>query len=120
MCGIAGMVALGSAPRPTFGEASVERVRRMCSVQAHRGPDDAGAHAVGRAVLGSVRLAILDLSPAGHMPMADAGEQLHLIRSRVGRWGNVQLTDGEVVLRPEAEVIELIRAAEKHLVQPKR
>src|SRR5262245_64522926 len=48
----------------------------MTEVIAHRGPDDAGTfwapidggtRAVG---LGSRRLAILDLSPAGHMPMS--------------------------------------------------
>lgn len=38
-------------------------------------------------------------------------EQLRLIRTRVGWRGNVQLTDGEVALRPTAEVIELVRAA---------
>lgn len=38
-------------------------------------------------------------------------DQLKLIRSQVGRWGNVQLTDGEVALRPAAEVIELLRSA---------
>jgi asparagine synthase (glutamine-hydrolysing) len=43
---------------------------------AYRGPDDAGVKAVGSACLGSRRLAIIDLSPAGHMPMSDA----------TGRW----------------------------------
>lgn len=41
---------------------------------AHRGPDDSGTSrwptpGGGEAALGAVRLAILDLSPAGHMPM---------------------------------------------------
>jgi asparagine synthase (glutamine-hydrolysing) len=36
MCGIAGLVALG--PRPVPPEA----IKRMCDVQAHRGPNDAG------------------------------------------------------------------------------
>ena len=43
----------------------------------HRGPDDSGRDTVdidgvGRLELGTVRLAILDLSPAGHMPMTSA------------------------------------------------
>ncbi len=64
MCGIAGSVNWGD----------MACVERMCALTAHRGPDDAGAWqhlgpdgAAWR--LGSVRLAILDLSPAGHMPM---------------------------------------------------
>lgn len=64
MCGIAGAVNWGDA----------ETLARMTDVQAHRGPDDRGtceAHLqdgswVG---LGSRRLAILDLTQAGHMPM---------------------------------------------------
>ena len=43
---------------------------------AHRGPDDAGLweSPSGRALLGSRRLAILDLSPSGHQPMvSDSG-----------------------------------------------
>jgi asparagine synthase (glutamine-hydrolysing) len=47
----------------------------MISVQAHRGPDDQGTWETtlpdGTWIgLGSRRLAILDLSPAGHMPMS--------------------------------------------------
>ncbi|MBA2526184.1 MAG: asparagine synthetase B, partial [Pyrinomonadaceae bacterium] len=64
MCGIAGAVNWGDA----------ETLARMTDVQTHRGPDDRGtceAHLqdgswVG---LGSRRLAILDLTQAGHMPM---------------------------------------------------
>ena len=64
MCGISGIVNCGDR----------ETLARMTHVQAHRGPDDSGlwdrrfpdgTH-VG---LGSRRLAILDLSPGGHMPM---------------------------------------------------
>ncbi len=66
MCGISGLVNCGD--RETLG--------RMTSVQAHRGPDDAGLWEqrfpdgtyIG---LGSRRLAIIDLSPSGHMPMCN-------------------------------------------------
>jgi MoaA/NifB/PqqE/SkfB family radical SAM enzyme len=37
--------------------------------------------------------------------------QLRQIRAWLGEGGNAQLTDGEVILRPEAEVIELIQYA---------
>lgn len=45
---------------------------------SHRGPDDAGfwQAPAGSAMLGSRRLAILDLSPSGHQPMADEASGL--------------------------------------------
>jgi asparagine synthase (glutamine-hydrolysing) len=48
-------------------------VTRMDASLAHRGPDDEGAwaDAAGRIAVGNRRLAIIDLSPAGHQPMAD-------------------------------------------------
>ncbi|HEX9983065.1 MAG TPA: asparagine synthase (glutamine-hydrolyzing) [Thermoanaerobaculia bacterium] len=64
MCGIAGHV----------NWADDALLARMTSIQSHRGPDDSGTWSAefsgGRVGLGSRRLAILDLSPAGHMPMA--------------------------------------------------
>ena len=64
MCGIAGLVA----SRPI----SDEPVRRMVDAMRHRGPDDSGVGApMAGVVLGSARLSIIDLSPAGHQPMAD-------------------------------------------------
>jgi len=51
-------------------------VRGMCDLQAYRGPDDSGVVNIGAVCLGSLRLSIIDLSPAGHMPMSDV----------TGRW----------------------------------
>ena len=70
MCGIAGFITT----RPTESGQLVERVTRMTDQIVHRGPDDSGAwvdveSGVG---LGSRRLAIVDLSPAGHQPMISA------------------------------------------------
>jgi asparagine synthase (glutamine-hydrolysing) len=65
MCGLVGYWTGGGDP------ASKERVAAMAARLVHRGPDDAGAwvdDAAGLA-LGHRRLAILDLSPAGHQPM---------------------------------------------------
>jgi len=51
----------------------------------HRGPDDQGQEVYRSqsqrttAVLGSTRLAIIDLSPAGHMPMEYPGEPLAIV-----------------------------------------
>lgn len=64
MCGIVGFIGVASNPEDT--------VRRMADAVHHRGPDDAGAwvdDVVGIA-LGHRRLSILDLSTAGHQPMA--------------------------------------------------
>jgi asparagine synthase (glutamine-hydrolysing) len=69
MCGVAGLINLGKGAGSP--EAEEKRVRRMLDVQAYRGPDDSGVQRVGNAVLGSLRLAIIDLSPAGHMPMSE-------------------------------------------------
>jgi asparagine synthase (glutamine-hydrolysing) len=68
MCGIAGVMRLGSA-----AEGSEPVLRAMCDTMAHRGPDDAGVWRSpdGSAVLGHRRLSIVDLSPAGHNPMSN-------------------------------------------------
>jgi len=71
MCGISGVVNCGDR----------ETLARMTHVQAHRGPDDSGlwekkfpdGSYIG---LGSRRLAILDLSPVGHMPMCNEARTL--------------------------------------------
>lgn len=67
MCGIAGIISLKDGPPVD------ERLAwRMADVIAHRGPDDAGVYLSpdGRAALANRRLAIIDLSPAGHQPMS--------------------------------------------------
>jgi asparagine synthase (glutamine-hydrolysing) len=69
MCGIAGFVTVGSSPPQAELEA---RLWRMISQLRHRGPDDKGVWAGGRAGLAHARLSIIDLSPAGHQPMASA------------------------------------------------
>jgi len=67
MCGIAG--SLGTPRTNPF--SIVEQVERMVASLAHRGPDDEGVWADTRAgvCLGNRRLAIIDLSAAGSMPM---------------------------------------------------
>jgi asparagine synthase (glutamine-hydrolysing) len=73
MCGIAGIVTVDQ-------RQAEDAIRRMVPAMIHRGPDDSGHEMLptvhhGRpafAAFGFRRLAILDLSPAGHQPMVDA------------------------------------------------
>ena len=68
MCGLAGLIRLDGSRAEQADEAVV---RAMCELTSYRGPDDQGISAIGPLCLGSRRLAIIDVSPAGHMPMAD-------------------------------------------------
>lgn len=74
MCGICGIYEYGaSAPGVTR-----ELIAKMRDTMAHRGPDDSGVwvdpdHRVG---LGHRRLAIVDLSPAGHNPMSNEDDRI--------------------------------------------
>jgi hypothetical protein len=45
------------------------------------------------------------------LPLSAIQEQMRVIRKRLGPWGNLQITDGEVTLLPVEELIELIRYA---------
>jgi asparagine synthase (glutamine-hydrolysing) len=69
MCGIAGQ--LGKDP----GDFAARVGPRL----AHRGPDDAGVWQDANACLVHRRLAILDLSPLGHQPMASACGRWQLV-----------------------------------------
>jgi asparagine synthase (glutamine-hydrolysing) len=74
MCGIAGVASV-------VDPASVDLLIRMRDTMRHRGPDDAG---IWRSPDGAVglahrRLSIIDLSPAGHQPMADASGCLQIV-----------------------------------------
>ncbi len=43
--------------------------------------------------------------------LEEAKAQMRMLRTRLGVWGNLQLTDGEVTLRPADEVIQLLQYA---------
>jgi asparagine synthase (glutamine-hydrolysing) len=105
MCGITGLINLnGDAVSPVI-------LKKMTDAIAHRGPDGEG-HWIERNVgLGHRRLAIIDLTPAGHQPMISSdhrwvlsynGEiynyrELRTILEAEGVWFRSQ-TDSEVVL----------------------
>ncbi len=85
MCGIAGLYCQDATCRGVHEGL----VNGMCDIQAHRGPDDRGVTSLRPVCLGARRLSIIDLSPAGHMPMSDD----------TGRWWITY--NGEVYNFPE-------------------
>ncbi len=63
MCGIAGILNFKNEP------VAYSQLKAMTDSIAHRGPDGEGQYVDGSLGLGHRRLAIIDLSPAGHQPM---------------------------------------------------
>jgi len=64
MCGINGF---------TFPDKEI--IAQMNKVIRHRGPDDEGSYVDSCVSLGNVRLAIIDISSKGHMPMTDVSSR---------------------------------------------
>jgi asparagine synthase (glutamine-hydrolysing) len=105
MCGIAGLIHLNGEP------VSPVTLKKMTDAIAHRGPDGEGQWIEGNVGIGHRRLAIIDLSPAGHQPMITGDHRYVLsyngeiynyreIRTELealGYWFRSQ-TDSEVVL----------------------
>ncbi len=73
MCGITGIFNLNGEP------VSSVILRKMTDAIAHRGPDGEGFYTDSFVGLGHRRLAIIDLSPAGHQPMMSQDGQYILI-----------------------------------------
>ena len=110
MCGIAGIIHLDSAP------VSPPVLQRMTDALRHRGPDGEGQWIEGNVGIGHRRLAIIDLSAAGHQPMVSAdhryvlsynGEiynfrELRAELEAAGYWFRSK-TDSEVLLNALAE-----------------
>jgi asparagine synthase (glutamine-hydrolysing) len=69
MCGIAGY----------YGQGNKEILEKMARTLRHRGPDDEGFCISANVGLGQRRLSIIDLSPAGHQPMANEDETVWII-----------------------------------------
>ena len=105
MCGVAGLIHLNGEP------VSPVILKKMTNAIAHRGPDGEGQWIEGNVGIGHRRLAIIDLSPAGHQPMI-TGDQRYVLSyngeiynyrelrtelEALGYWFRSQ-TDSEVVL----------------------
>lgn len=110
MCGIAGMLHFDGE------SASPAVLHRMGQAIAHRGPDGEGQFVDGPCGLAHRRLAILDLTAAGHQPMATEdnrfvisynGEVFNFQELRVELealgWMFRSRTDTEVVLKAFAQ-----------------
>lgn len=111
MCGIAGVLDFKGRP------IDVSLLKAMCNAMIHRGPDDEGIYindikGEGLGVgLGHRRLAIIDLSPAGHQPMSNEDGTIWIVmngeiynfkgmRESLGKMGHrfKSRTDTEVIL----------------------
>ena len=77
MCGICGYLWYPGGGRQPEAKAQLDR---MMDAIAHRGPDNQAGWVDAEAgvALGHLRLAIVDLSPAGHQPMVSASERYQL------------------------------------------
>src|SRR5437868_13170531 len=72
MCRIAGIINSSISP-----DERVSLVKSMCDILQHGGPDDEGYYSCDQHHLtfGNRRLALIDLSPSGHMPMSYANKR---------------------------------------------
>lgn len=110
MCGITGVLHLN-------GESAAPVVlKRMTDAIAHRGPDGDGIYTDGPVGLGHRRLAIIDLSAAGHQPMAtEDGRFVMIYNGEIYNFQELRIelealghrfhsrTDSEVVLKSLAQ-----------------
>ncbi|RAP27581.1 asparagine synthase (glutamine-hydrolyzing) [Candidatus Marinamargulisbacteria bacterium SCGC AG-333-B06] len=110
MCGIVGIINADHEP------ASEIQLKAMTDAIIHRGPDGEGQYIWNNIGLGHRRLAIIDLTPAGHQPMQTASKRFVItyngevynykqIRTELESKGHHfhSNTDSEVVLNAYAE-----------------
>jgi asparagine synthase (glutamine-hydrolysing) len=111
MCGIVGCIQIGQPIEPRL-------LRNQCHALHHDGPDNYGVWLSpdGCIALGNQRLAIQDLSAAGHMPMSDASGQVWItfngeiynfqkLRTDLGQRGHVfrSGSDTDIILHAYLE-----------------
>ena len=116
MCGIAGFLDTTRSASP---DALQHTATAMARTLVHRGPDDEGVwvDAPAGVALGSRRLAILDLSPAGHQPMVSAsGRYVIAFNGEVYNFEAVRgelLTERKATFRGHSDTEVVLGAIEK-------
>lgn len=106
MCGITGIFNTDGRP------VSINTLKKMTDIIAHRGPDGEGFWTSQYVGLGHRRLAIIDLSPLGHQPMqTDDGNYIITYNGETYNFMNIRIeleslgykfhsrTDSEVILK---------------------
>lgn len=75
MCGITGILRIS----PEANGFESDLIDRMTDSLAHRGPSDRGVWSDDLISLGSRRLSVIDLSPAGRMPMSNEDGTIQIV-----------------------------------------
>ncbi len=111
MCGIAGIVS--TSPR-----VDVELLTRMGEALAHRGPDDKGLWTQHNVALAHRRLAVVDLSSAGHQPMPSAdGSWMLIYNGEVYNAAEIRATLDGVDWRGTSDTEVLVESIARHGVE---
>jgi asparagine synthase (glutamine-hydrolysing) len=89
----------------------------MVAAMHHRGPDDRGVYSDSNISLGMARLAIIDLSPAGHQPMSTPDNNIWIVYN--GEVYNFQserklLESQGVKFKSHSDTEVILRLYEKH------
>lgn len=112
MCGMAGFLD----PRLRWGSENIAKLAEsMGATIGHRGPDDSGSWADPHAgvAFGHRRLAVVDLSPAGHQPMASSsGRFVAVFNGEIYNHRQLRIDVGEHAWRGHSDTETLLAGVE--------
>lgn len=108
MCGIVGIINFSSSPPDD------SLIRAMTSRLKHRGPDDQGFFTQDNVSLGFTRLAVHDLTPAGHQPMLSFNKQWVMVfNGEIYNYAAVKKTlqrEHQIIFKSESDTEVLVNA----------
>lgn len=113
MCGITGFIDFA---RQTSSDAGLAIAEAMAAAIRHRGPDDGGVwgDAAQGVFLAHRRLSIVDLSAAGHQPMASAsGRYVIVFNGEVYNHGEIRQQLAGVAWRGNSDTEVMLAAIEQ-------